>query len=208
MASACSVRVVLLRLAGDVRINCNSRLLDLVDVLVLLAAVAVALVCDQVFRSGALSLTVVLSCACCLLRILLLVIILLLSGRSSCTIFGGVSTLRTSGKGTLGTSRVSLVMLLVIRLSARPNGCIVCTLRSAWVMPSRCYALVCGAGFTDLVMAVFFLTAFSVSCSSCCISSAPLLPPIFLIALVQSDMAAIIVLAWLMVGFVIILWLN
>ena len=74
MASACSVRVVLLRLAGDVRINCNSRLLDLVDVLVLLAAVAVALVYHRVLRAGALSMTVGMTCAFRLLRILFFVI--------------------------------------------------------------------------------------------------------------------------------------
>ena len=54
MAAACSVCVVLLRLSGVIQINCDSRLLDLVDVLVFLDAVAVALVCDRVLRSGAL----------------------------------------------------------------------------------------------------------------------------------------------------------
>ena len=75
MAAACSVRIVLLRLAGVVCINCYSRLLDLMDVLFLLAAVAVALVCDRVLRAGALSLTVGLACACHLLQISFLVII-------------------------------------------------------------------------------------------------------------------------------------
>ena len=75
MAAACSVRVVLLRLAGDVCVNCDSRLLDLVEVLVLLAAVAVALIFDQVFRAGGLSLTIGLARVCRLLRIFLLVII-------------------------------------------------------------------------------------------------------------------------------------
>ena len=83
------------------------------------------------------------------------------------------------GGGILGTFGVSLVMLLVIRMSACPNGCIVCTLGSAWEMPSLRSALVCGAGFDDLVMAVLFLTDFSVSCSSCFISFDPLLLPIF-----------------------------
>ena len=36
VAAASSVRIVLLLLEGDVRINCESSLLDLVDVLVLL----------------------------------------------------------------------------------------------------------------------------------------------------------------------------
>ena len=75
MVAVCSVRVVLLRLAGVVRINCNSRLLALVNVLVLLAAGAAALVCNQVLCAGALSLTVGLDYACRLLRILFLVII-------------------------------------------------------------------------------------------------------------------------------------
>ena len=74
-AAACSVRVVLLRLAGVVRINCDSHLPALVDVLVHLADVAAALVCDRVLRAGALLLTVGLDCACRLLQILFLVII-------------------------------------------------------------------------------------------------------------------------------------
>ena len=73
MSAACSVRVVLLHLAGAVCINYDSRLLALVEVLVLLSAVAVALVCDQVLRAGALALTAGLACACRLLRMLFLV---------------------------------------------------------------------------------------------------------------------------------------
>ena len=75
MAATCSVRVVLLRLAGVVSINCNSCLMALVDVLVLLAAVAVALVFDQVLCAGALLLTVGMACACRLLQILFIFII-------------------------------------------------------------------------------------------------------------------------------------
>ena len=75
MAAACSVHVVLLRLAGVVCINYESRLLYIVDGLVLLNAVAVALVCDRALRAGALSLTVSMACACRLLQTLFLVII-------------------------------------------------------------------------------------------------------------------------------------
>ena len=75
MATACSVCNVLLRLDCVVCINCDGRLLAHVDVLVLLANVVVALVCDQVMRAGALSLTVGMSCACHILRIFFLVII-------------------------------------------------------------------------------------------------------------------------------------
>ena len=46
MAVPCSIHVVLLHLADVVHINCDSHLLDLVDGLVLLDAVAVALVYD------------------------------------------------------------------------------------------------------------------------------------------------------------------
>ena len=75
MAAACSVHVVLLRLASVVRIYCDIRLLDLVGGLVLLDDVAIVLVCDRVLCSGALSLTVGLACACRFLRTLFLVII-------------------------------------------------------------------------------------------------------------------------------------
>ena len=74
MAAVCSVRVVLLRLACVARINCDSRLLALVDILVLLAAVDVALVCDRVLHAGALLLIVGMACNFRLLRILVLVI--------------------------------------------------------------------------------------------------------------------------------------
>ena len=50
-------------------------MLDLVDILVLLAAVAVALVFDQVLCAGALLLTVGMACACRLLQILFIFII-------------------------------------------------------------------------------------------------------------------------------------
>ena len=46
MAVTCSVRVVLLHLAGVVRITCDIRLLDLVVGLVPLADVVVILICD------------------------------------------------------------------------------------------------------------------------------------------------------------------
>ena len=75
MTATCYVRVVLLRLAGVVHINYDISLLDLVEGLVLLDAVAVVLVFDRVLRAGALSLTVGIACACCLLRTLFLVII-------------------------------------------------------------------------------------------------------------------------------------
>ena len=83
MAAACSVHVVLLLLDGVVHINCDSRLLDLVDGLFLLAAVVVVLVCGRVLRAGALLPTVGLACDRHLLRTLFLVIIQLLSGSSS-----------------------------------------------------------------------------------------------------------------------------
>ena len=127
MAAACSFCVILLHLAGVVSINCDSRLLALVEVLVLLA-----FVCGWVLRAGALSLTVGLACACRLLRILFLVIIWWFSGRSSCTIFGVLSTLGTDVGDTLGTSGVSFVIFLVIRLSVSLNGCTVFTLGSEW----------------------------------------------------------------------------
>ena len=68
MVAAFSVCVVLLLLDGVVRINCDIRFLDLVIVLVPLAAVIVVLVYDQVLRAGALSPTVGIACACRLLR--------------------------------------------------------------------------------------------------------------------------------------------
>ena len=74
-AAACSVRVVLLRVYGVFCINCDSRVLALVDVLVLLDAGAAALVCDQVLRAGALSLTVGMACACRILRSLVFLVI-------------------------------------------------------------------------------------------------------------------------------------
>ena len=141
MAAGCYVCVVLLRLAGVVCIDCDIRLLDIVDSIFMMDAVAVALFCDQVLRTGALLLTIGLACACRLLRNLFLVIILLLSGMSSCGIVGSFSNIGTAVGDTIGTSGVSLVMFLVIRLSSSPNGCIVCTLGSAWVIPSRFFSI-------------------------------------------------------------------
>ena len=69
----CLCRLVVLD--GVVCINCDSRLLDLVGGLVMLAAVVVVLVCDRLLRAGALSLTVGLAFTCRLLRNLFLVII-------------------------------------------------------------------------------------------------------------------------------------
>ena len=74
-AAACSVRVVLLRVDGVGCINCDSRVLALVDVLVLMAAGAAALVCDRVLRAGVLSLTVGLAFACRLLQSLVFLVI-------------------------------------------------------------------------------------------------------------------------------------
>ena len=125
-----------------------------------------------------------------------------------CTTFGVFSTLGTDVRDTLETSGVSLVIDLVIRLEVSSNGCIVFTLGSEWVMPSSYSTLVCGAGFDGVVMALLFLTAFCVSCRIFCISYAPLLLPMFLIEMEQSAMAAIILSAWVMVGFVIFLCLN
>ena len=70
-AATISVRVVLLRLSGVVRINFDIRFLDLVVGLDPLAAVVIVLICDRVLRAGALSLTVGLACACHLLRALI-----------------------------------------------------------------------------------------------------------------------------------------
>ena len=150
LAAACSVCIVLLRLAGVVCINHDSCLLDLVDGIVLLDDVVVVLVCDRVLRAVALSLTVGLACACLLLRTLFLIIILLLIGRSSCSKLDVLSTLGTAAEDTLGSSGVSLNMFLVIHLSSYPHGCIVCTLGSGWVCQSCCSVLLCGDGFADV----------------------------------------------------------
>ena len=99
MDSACSVCVVLLRLAGVVCINCKIRLMDLVVGLVPLSAVVIILVYDQVFQAGALLMTVGLACTCRLLRTLLFVNILLLRGRSFCAILAVLSTLGTDVGG-------------------------------------------------------------------------------------------------------------
>ena len=107
---------------GIGRINCNSRVLALMGVLVLLAAGAAALVRDQELRAGALSLTVGLAYSCRLLRSLVFLVIWWLSGRSPYTTFGVFSTLGTALGDTLGTSGVSFVIGLVIRLSVCYNS--------------------------------------------------------------------------------------
>ena len=141
--------------------------LDLVEVLDLLAAGDATLVRNRVLRAGALSLTVGMACACRLLQSFVFLVIWWLSGRSPCTTFGVLSTLGTAVGDTLGTSGVSFVIELVSRLSVSSNGCIAFTLGSEWAMPSSCSELVCGSGFDGVVMALLFLTAFYVSCRSC-----------------------------------------
>ena len=167
MVAACYVFCHLVALGSCGCIDCEIFLLDLVDGIFLLATVTVVLVCDRVLRSGALLLTVGLTCAFRLLRTLFLVIIWFFSGRSSCSIVDGFSTLITAVGGTLGSIGVSLVMFLVIRLSSSSNVCIVRPLGIAWVIPSYFFALVGGDVFADLAMASLCLTAFSVSCTSC-----------------------------------------
>ena len=152
---------------GVSRINCDSRVLALVDVFFLMSDGAAAIVRNRVLRDGALSLTVDMSCACRLLWILFFLVIWWLSGRSPCTTFGVLSTLGTAVGDTLGTSGVSFVIELVSRLSVSSNGCIAFTLGSEWAMTSSCSELVCGSSFDGVVMALLFLTAFYVSCRSC-----------------------------------------
>ena len=106
-------------------------------------------------------------------------------------------------RGTLGISEMSLVIFIVICLFSFLNVCAVCILGNVWARPPCFSALVCGVGFYDLEMALLFFTASSVSFSNCCSSSATSLLPMFLISLLQSAMAAIILSAWVMVGFVI-----
>ena len=60
------------------------------------------------------------------------------------------------------------------------------------VRPPCFSALVCGVGFSDLENDLLLFTASSVSFSNFYISLAPSLLPIFLIALLQAAMAAII----------------
>ena len=106
-------------------------------------------------------------------------------------------------RGTLGISGMSLVIFLVICLFSFSNICAVCTLGNAWARPPCFSELVCGVEFSDLALSLLFCTAYSLSFSNCCSSSSPSLLPMFLIALLQSAMAAIILSAWVMVGFVI-----
>ena len=129
-AAACSVSVVLLRVDDVGRINCNMHVLDLVDVLDLLAAGEATLVRDRVLPAGALSLTVGMACACCLLWSFVFLVIWWLSGRSPCTTFGVLSTLGNAVGDTLGTSGVSFVIELVSRLSVSSNDCITFTSES------------------------------------------------------------------------------
>ena len=52
MDVACSAWAILLRLSGVVCIDCDIRLLDIVDSIFMMDAVAVALFCDQVLRTS------------------------------------------------------------------------------------------------------------------------------------------------------------
>ena len=70
-AAAFSGRVVLLRLAGVVRINWDIRFLALVFGMLPLADAVIVLVYDRVLRAGALLLTVGIASVCRLLRALL-----------------------------------------------------------------------------------------------------------------------------------------
>ena len=72
-AATVSGSVILLCLAGVVRINWDIRLLALVFGLLLLAAAVIVFVCDCVLRAGALSLTVGLAWACHILQALIFV---------------------------------------------------------------------------------------------------------------------------------------
>ena len=152
MAAAFSDRVVLLRLAGVVRINREIRLLALVFCLLPLAAVVFVLVCDRVLRAGALLLTAGLAWACRLLRALLFANRVLLSGGLCCSILAVLSTLGFAVRDTLGICGMSLAIFLVIRLLS--NVCAVCTLGDAWVR-------------------LGFFTACSVGFINCCSSSDP-----------------------------------
>ena len=173
--------VVLLRLTGVVSINWDICLLDFVFGLLPLAAVIIVLVHDHVLRAGAVLLTAGLSWACCLLRALLLANSLFLSGGSCCSILLVLSTLGIAVKGTIGICGMSLATFLVVRMLS--NFCTVCNLVYAWAR-------------------LVFFTACFVSFINCCSSSALSLLPMFLMDLVQSAMAAIILSAWVMVGFV------
>ena len=175
--------VVLLRLTGVVSINWDICLLDFVFGLLPLAAVIIVLVHDHVLRAGAVLLTAGLSWACCLLRALLLANSLFLSGGSCCSILVVLSSLGIAVRGTLGICGMSLAIFHVIRLSL--NVCAVCNLGDAWARLGFC-------------------TACSISLINFCSSSSPSLLPMFLMALLQSAMAAIIFLAWVMVSLVML----
>ena len=103
----------------------------------------------------------------------------------------------------LGISGIFLVIFLVIRLFSLSNVCAVCTLVNVRARSPCFSALVWGIGFPGLEMDLFFFTVYSVSFNNCCSSSALSLLPMFLIALVQPAMAAIILSEWVMVGLVI-----
>ena len=106
-----------------------------------------------------------------------------MGGESCGSILVVFSTLRTSVGGTLVTCGMSLTILLV-------NGLLlfgasdVCTLGDAWVH-----------SLLFIVFSVSFINFFN--------SSDPSLLTMFLIGLLQSAMAAIILSAWVIVGFVI-----
>ena len=89
-------------------------MLDIVFGLLLLDASAIVIVCNHVLQAGALSLNVDLVWACCLLRALCFANILLLGGKSCGSILVVLSTLGTTGGGTLGTCGISLTILLLI----------------------------------------------------------------------------------------------
>ena len=179
-AAAVSDLVVLLRFSGVAHVNWDMRFLDLVSGLPLLAASAIVSVCDRVLQAGALFLTVNIVWACRRLRALCFTNSLLLGGKSCGSILVVLSTLGTAVGGTLGTCGMSLTILLV-------NGfflfgvSVVCTLGDAWVC------------------SLFFIF-FSVSFINCFNSSDPSLLPMFLIALLKSAMAAIILSAWVIAG--------
>ena len=65
-------------------------------------------------------------------------------------------------RGTFGTSGMSLVIFLVIRLFSFSNVCAVCTLGNAWARSSCFSVLVCGVGFYDFEMALLLFTDSSV----------------------------------------------
>ena len=133
-------------------------------------------------------LTVDLVLACCRLRALCFADRRLLGGKSCGPILVGLFAIGTAVEGTLGTSGMSLTIIIVTGLLL--FGVIsVCTLGNAWVR------------------SLFFIV-FSVSFINCFNSSTPSLLPIILIALLQSAMVDVILSVWVIAGFVILLWLN